>query len=194
MGAAHRLTSGRGATLLEMLVALAFVGMLTAQVAGWMRAALDAVRRLEDASNRNRGIWLAFDAIATDIRNAGYSAAGAPLVGLAEATAQSLTLVHDSNGDGDFDDTSERIRYGFDAAAGVLRRGTGLAGMQVYVDGLGETELVLAFLDRNGVRIGDAPSGLDAAGRAAVRRIDIGARTAAGDLVGSVSVRLRNSP
>jgi type II secretory pathway component PulJ len=194
MGATDHLSSERGATLLELLVALAFVGMIAAQVAGWMGAALDAARRLEDASSRNRALWLAFDAMATDIRNAGFSAAGASIVGLAEATGQSLTLVHDANGDGDFDDTGERIRYGFDAAARALRRGTGLAGMQIYVDGLGETEITLTYRDRNGNPIEYAASGLDAAARAAVRRIDIAARSADDVLVGSISVRVRNRP
>jgi len=194
MGAVRRPGGDRGATLVELLIALAFVGLIAAQVAGWMRAALDAARRLEATSSRNRGLWLAFDAMATDIRDSGYSARGAPIVGLAAATGQSLTLVHDGNGDGDFDDVNERIRYGFDAAARALRRGTGLAGMQVWVDGLGDTEVALTYVDRNGNPIGIAASGLDAAARAAVRRIDIAARSARGDVVGAISVRLRNPP
>lgn len=193
MGAVRPPRRTRGSSLVELLVALAFVALVAAQVAAWMQAALAAVHRLEAATGRSRDLWLGFDAIAADVRLAGFSASGVPLVGLAAADAAGLTLVHDANGDGDSDDGSERIRYRFDAAAGILRRGTGSAGLQVFVDRLGGIDVSFAFHDANGTPIAVPTGGLGAAARSAVRRIDLIAQPQDGGPATVMAVRVRNA-
>lgn len=193
MGAVRPPRRTRGSSLVELLVALAFVALVAAQLAAWMQAALAAVQRLETATGRSRDLWLGFDVVATDVRLAGFSASGDPLVGLAAADAAGLTLVHDANGDGDSDDGSERIRYRFDAAAGILRRGTGSAGLQVFVDRLGGIDVSFAFHDANGAPLAVPTGGLGAAARSAVRRIDLMAQPQNGGPATVMAVRVRNA-
>ena len=188
----RRIRASVGATLVELLVALTFAGIIGAQALSWMRSATRAVQLLEDTTGRNRGLWLALDAIATDVRNAGHAPSGAALTGLGEATTRSLTLLRDSNGDGDSDDAGERIRYRFDLAAGELRRATATGGLQVFVDELSDTDLQFAFRDIDGAAIASRGGGLGAADRASTARVDVVVRRQTGTEVVTISVGLRN--
>lgn len=167
------LRESRGSTLVELLVALAFVAAIAAQTSTWMRTALAAARAFDAATGRSRGLWLGLEALAVDVQNAGFSGDGASMIGLHEATATSLSLGQDVNGDGDLDDENELVRYRYVVEEDVLRRGTGTAGMQVFVDDLDGLRVEFRYRNASGARIAPDGSPLDAGQRAAVRRIDV---------------------
>lgn len=167
------LRDARGSTLVELLVALAFVAGIAAQTSTWMRTALAAARAFDATTGRSRGLWLGLEALAVDVHNAGFSAAGTPMIGLREATPTSLSLGQDVNGDADLDDENELVRYRYVLEEDVLRRGTGTAGMQVFVDDLDGLRVEFRYRSASGARIAPDGSPLDAGQRAAVRRVDV---------------------
>jgi len=183
----------RGVSLLEVIVAAAFVAVMSVQAASWVRTALQAIHSLENSAERDRSLWLALEAIAADVRNCGFSGAGAALSGIEAAQSDAIHLISDPNGDGDHDDANERIRYVFDPSAKALRRATGLSGAQVFVEGLDGLQLRLRYFDAFGTEIGTAASVLNATQRAAARRIDVTFESVNGAVVAGTSVHVRNA-
>lgn len=195
MGAVRHGSSERGGSTLELMVAAAFAATLTAQTAVWTRTALGALRERDAAATWERSAWLGLESMATDIRNAGFQAAGDPLLGLAAASPDTLLLLSDLDGDGTSDGPSERIGYVFDAAAYTLRRATGHAAPQLLVDPMPGVVLTIGYFGAAGVPLIPGAAGLSAAQRAAVGRIDLAfVDSTTGRVRARTSVLLRNRP
>lgn len=189
-----RLPRNRGASILEVLVALSFSSLVLAETAVWTRTALVSVRERDAHAARERSMWLTLELLVLDLRDAGYHANGETIVGLLAGDARSLQIVADLDGDGVMTGPGERVAYGFDPAARVVRRATGAAGAQVLGDPLPEHVLEIAYRDAGDQELTPAASGLSAGQRAAVRRVELWfRREGATEPSMRMSVQLRNT-
>jgi Tfp pilus assembly protein PilW len=171
--ARHR--AERGITLVEVLVGtalgLAVVASLASAVAsGGRLLALGSARaEAEDT------VQLALEALAFDVRRAGWDPAGAGIVGLTQADADGFGVVADLDGDGTVDATSEEVvRWRCDNAGRRLVRTIGQQAMSLAEGVVGCT---LDYVAAGGVPL--VPP-LDAARRAKVAAIGLRVRLAPG--------------
>lgn len=189
-----RRSRNRGASILEVLVALSFSSLLLAETTVWTRTALVSLRDRDAHAARERSMWLALELMVLDLRDAGYHANGEAMVGLLAGDARSLQVVADLDGDGTTTGSGERIAYGFDPAARVVRRSTGAAGAQVLSDPLPEHVLEIAYFDALNQELMPEASGLSPGQRSAVWRVELGFRhEAKAERRIHTSVQLRNA-
>jgi type II secretory pathway component PulJ len=161
-----------GFSLIELLIAVAFLALFTVTVQQFCRTVLRGVRVLEAASEAQEAARLAVQLIAADLREAGYSPDGDRGNGLRLAERNAVQLERDLNGDGDADDSTERVGYHYDGDRQALLRSQGSAPPQPLLDALAADGLRLTYAGSDGVEVG-AGAGLDAAARARVRRIGV---------------------
>jgi Tfp pilus assembly protein PilW len=153
----------RGTGLVELLVgtllALAVLSALTAAVATGARLLLACSARGEAEDTAQ----LALEALAFDVRRAGYDPAAGGVVAVREADADRLALAADLDGDGAVDDTSEEaVAY---VCAPGARRLSRLVGRQSLPLADGVLDCRFRYLDRAGTPMAIPPGGLDAAAR-----------------------------
>lgn len=165
----HRLRSARGFTLIEVLVAMALGVGVAATVAWFQRSqflAMEEQAQQIDVQTTTRAIVEMF---ARDVRRAGMNPTCTTAIRpLRQATASSLRVQADLNGNGALDAATEDLRYRvvdgrFERQAGnateVLIEGVNLSGSRFrYYDGAGNE--LIPFL-----------GSLDPAQRNAVRRV-----------------------
>lgn len=185
----------RGASTLELLVATALAATLVTQSLLWTRTTLSALHAHDAAASGQRAAWLALEAMALDLRDAGFHAAGEPALGLAAARSDELHLVSDLDGDGTNDGSGEQVGYVFDGAMRILRRSTGNAAPQALTDPMPGAMLVILYFDAHGHPQTPGAAGLSPAQRAAVRRIELAfVDESTGQPRAQTSVHLRNPP
>mgnify|MGYP007059411508 CR=1 FL=1 len=184
----------RGSSLLEALVALAFLAHLSAQAVVWVRTIVSAERAFIRAAAIDRSLWVLADSVATDVRRAGSSATTRLAARIELATPTTVQLVADVNGDGDTTDASESVTYHWDAAAAVMRRETGNGGLQVFADDLAGLTIGWGYYDERGNRLADDPGGVPASLRRSIARIHLEARDVGGRVALSTSTTLRIPP
>lgn len=162
-----------GATLVEILVSTTFVGLVAALIYTFTQSCVRSIHAQQARSDAQDTAHAALEAIARDLRQAGYSASGLLVLGISSATATRVEMRSDWNGDGDFADASETIAYAEDATRGTLTRASGGSSPQPLIDYLVTGSLRFRYYDQANVELVPSGSGLDAAERAAVRRVDV---------------------
>ena len=163
----------RGASLVELLVSMVFVSILMAISYTFARAALMTTRVQAVKTDAQEATVMALDVMARELRMAGFSAAGAALQPLRTAAPDSVEVVTDLNGDGDTDDSNERIAYSFDDSLHQLRRATGGASPQPFIRNVAPMGFQLTYFDAAGVEIPAGLAGMTNAQLNQVHRIDL---------------------
>lgn len=160
-----------GTALLDVLVGTALgLGVLAALVpAVGLGARLLAVAgargEVEDTAH------LAIEALAFDVRRAGYDPARAGIAGVVDARADGLVITADLDGDGAVDPASEEtVEYVWRPATRRLSR---IVGRQSMPLGDGVTACAFRYLDAGGAGIPVPAAGLGAGDRARVRAVAV---------------------
>ncbi len=161
-----------GASVVELLVSLLVLALLAAGIQQFSRTMLRGVAVLAAAAEAEEAARLGAQLIATDLRDAGFSPAGALGNGLHQAAVDAVAIVRDLNGDGDSDDPGEAVGYAYVSDRRALVRRQGGAPPQPLLDDVPADGLRLQYVAADGSRL-DASGGLDAAQRRRVRRVDV---------------------
>jgi len=147
-----RLTGRSGFTLLELLVALLLTGFFAIAMHQFCLSLLRGVRLLEVTSRLQEGARITLALMARDLREAGY---GLPRDsgGVRSATWDGIRIARDLNGDGDTDDSNERLGYWFDGDGQRLLRQLGNAPAQPMLEELAPAGLAFVYYDAAGNRM-----------------------------------------
>jgi len=158
-------------TLIELVVgmgiALLALGACVGALAASARlvAAVGARAEVEDTAQ------LAAEAFRFDARRAGFDPAATGLEGIAEARPDQVTLQADLDGDGAVDTGSEEVtRWQCATAPPRLSRIIGAQSLPVAAP---VSRCAVRYFDASGGELLSPPGGLDAAGRARVRRVTL---------------------
>lgn len=162
----------RGFSLVELLVAICFLGLFTITVQQFARTMLRGVRVLEVASEAQEAARLGVQLVVADLREAGYSPTAALGNGVRRAAPEAVELVRDLNGDGDTDDSNERVGYQYAADRRALLRSQGAAAPQPLLNDVPAEGVLFTYLGGDGTPLSGA-SELDDAQRARVRRVGV---------------------
>jgi hypothetical protein len=161
-----------GFSLVELLVCTLFLALFALAMQQFCRTVLRGVRVLEAASEAQEAARLATQLIVADLREAGYGPAGGLGNGLRRASPDAVEIVRDLSGDGDVDDTNERIGYQYDAVRSALLRSQGGAPPQPLLSDLSADGVRFSFRADDGTALGGGEP-LDDAMRTRVRRVDV---------------------
>lgn len=148
--------STRGTTLLEVLVSLALGTLVAMTTFGVARATLGAARQHDSASSRQQSASAALDLMVRDIQLAGYGI-DAPPIRVAEAAL--IELQSDWNGDGDNDDSNERVRYAFNPSRQTLTRASGAGTPQPLLRDVQPGGLRLTYFAGGGIPLSTPGTG-----------------------------------
>lgn len=162
-----------GTSLVELLVSTVFVSVLTAISYSFARGALMSARLQEVKSEAQQVTVMALDMLARDLRMAGFSAAGKPLVGLRAATQDRVEVACDLNGDGDTADSNEVIAYGYSEDKHQVTRATGGGSPQPLVRNVPSGGLRFSYFDAGGVQLAAEGGGATAEECRRIHRIDV---------------------
>lgn len=165
----------RGTTLIDLLVGLAFGGLLAVMLHQFSQAMVHGVGVLAAVSEAEEAVRVALHVITRDLRDAGLSSDGRLGNGIRNARADSVDAVADRNGDGDTDDANERIGYQTDIASHTLRRSMGLAPPQPFLPNLAPGGVSFRYFDEAGSALAIDPTDRDACAR--IRRIEVTLQT-----------------
>jgi len=162
-----------GSTLVELLVSTVFVSIIMAISYTFARAALVTARVQAVKSDAQEATVMALDIMAHELRMAGFSAAGTSLAPIRAAAPDRVDVVSDLNGDGDTDDSNERISYSYDDEAHEVRRATGGGSPQPFVRNVAPTGFRLLYFDAAGIEIPTDATGMPPTQLKRVHRIDV---------------------
>ncbi len=163
----------RGASLVELMVGIAFLGWFAVAMGQFSRAILRGTRVLEVASEAQEAARMGVQLIERDVRDAGYRPDGEPLSGVRRAEVGAIEIARDLDGDGDTDDANEVVGYRLDADRRMLLRNLGDAPPQPMLADLAPDGLRFTYFDAAGAILAPGPAGLDDAARVRVRRVDV---------------------
>lgn len=166
----------RGTTLVELLTSTLFVSLLAAMSYSFARAAWMSARVQEMKSDAQEATVMTLDIMAHDLRTAGFSAKGVPVVAVRQASRSGVAIAADLNGDGDIDDASERVAYTYDQSKHALMRATGAGSPQPFVRDVAPDGVQFGFFDRQGSEIVPAADGVPAEALGRIHRIDVSLR------------------
>lgn len=161
--------SVRGVTLIELVVGMGIALLALGACVGALAASARLVATLGARAEVEDTAQLAAEAFRFDVRRAGFDPAASGVEGLAEAFPDRLTLQADLDADGTLDAGSEEVtRWVCATAPPRLSRIIGAQSLPVAapVSGCG-----LRYFDASGGELLPGAGGLDAPGRARVRRI-----------------------
>jgi len=162
----------RGAVFIDILTSMAFVLLLLGVAHSWSRTVLYTQKTLEVVAAANQEAVLAGEAIARDVRNAGFHA-DTDVEPIPAAGPDFLELAADLNGDGDVLDASEIVRYAYRADRQQVTRASGRGSPQPFTDDVPLGGLRFSFFDGDASEIVAGASGIDATDLPRIRRIDI---------------------
>jgi prepilin-type N-terminal cleavage/methylation domain-containing protein len=141
----QRRSDSRGFAFVELLVALALVGIVLLTLTGLLqhgeRAYLDGTARLEAQQSAR----VALERLGRELRGAGIDPRGTGFPPLVNPTSTGFTIQNDLNGDGVIAGNRETIAYSLTGR--TLRRNAG-GGAQPVVDGV--EALAFTYLDAAG--------------------------------------------
>lgn len=158
-------------TLPEILVATLLASGLAAMAHGFTLSALEVVRAQDLRREAAQNLLLAADAMAREIRAAGFHASGDPLPAILTATAERIDVQADLDGDGSTTGANERLSFSHDASRRSLMRASGSGSPQPFLRGLAVEGFRLRFFGRDGEELLPPAGGLGEADRARVRRL-----------------------
>lgn len=158
----------KGFTLVELLVAMAVLGVMMTGVLGLLMVGHQSYLVSANLVETQQSARVALDRMIREIRQAGYNPAGATLNAFTEAAATSLTVQMDMSGNGAIEPEGadglpdsgdeEVIRYSLSGTS--LQRKAGGAAAQPVIEGV--QSLTLTYLDANGATIADPAANLGA--------------------------------
>jgi hypothetical protein len=163
----------RGASLVELLVAMVFLGWFAVAMSQFARGILRGTRVLEVASEAQEAARIGVQLIGRDVREAGYRPDGEPLSGVRRAAVDEIEIARDLDGDGTADDANEVVGYRLDADRRILLRSLGDAPPQPMLADVAPDGLRFTYFDASGVVLAPGLGGLDVDERARVRRVDV---------------------
>lgn len=134
-----------GFTLVELLVALAAVGLVLAATVGLLQQGQQGYLLGAAGLEAQQSARVALQRMAREIRNAGFDPAGAGFPPIVNPTVTSVTLQNDLNGNSMIDARGETITYLLRGT--TLRRNAG-GGAQPIIEGV--QALALTYLDADG--------------------------------------------
>ena len=159
-----------GASLVEMLVAVAITGVFSGGAHFFLASVLESGRVLEAAGEAEESARVGIHLIERDLRGAGYGSPDALRPGLQLATRTQLRIASDLNGDGDTADSNEVVGYGIDSSRHLLTRSQGSAAAQPMIEGLAADGLIFNYFDAAGAPLTTLDT---SAARALIRRVDV---------------------
>ena len=171
----------RGASLVELLVGLALLGLVMAGALTLLAGGLEAWQWGMARVDAQQAARAGLERMAGELRLAGYDPRGAGLAAIVVAEPDRVVLQHDLNASGVIDPTRERVSYL--VRGGVLRRDAG-GGAQPLAEGV--RALSLLYRDEAGTATTDP-----AAVRSVRIRLEVGAR--APTLTLETEIGLRNA-
>jgi hypothetical protein len=130
------MTDGRGeggATLVELLVAAAAIGLLMAGLLGLLQLGIRGYTWGAARVEAQQSARVALERAAKELRDAGYDPTGAGIAAVLVAEPQRVVFQRDLNGNGAVDPTSERVTILLRPGEQVLRREAG-GGAQPLVE------------------------------------------------------------
>lgn len=145
------MTDERGFTLVEMIVAMAVLGLMGFATVNLFKAQHQATQRQNAGVEATQNARAGLDMLVRELRNAGYDPRETSGATITTLKAEDIAWTADLNEDGDVDDFGatgdESVRYYFDSAAGTLvREADGVA--TPVVDGV--NDFSLRYLDYQG--------------------------------------------
>jgi hypothetical protein len=164
------LAGHRGSSFVELLTSTLLVCILSAMSYGFARAALRSARVQEAKSETQEVAALALDVLSHELRMAGFSAAGQPLVGVRAAGPERVQVVADLNGDGDTADSNEVVTYTYDGDKRQLMRATSDGSPQPFARHVPAGGVRFSFYDATGAEI--PAESMTLADRQRIHRID----------------------
>ncbi len=170
------MTAGRGmhgASLVELLISVMFLGLFAIMLHQFCRTMLHGVRVLEVASEAQEAARIGIQLIVRDLRGAGFSPGGSLPNGVSQAGPDAIEIVRDLNGDGDTNDSNEMVAYSLNEEKHALMRRMGQASPQPMLNDVATDGLQFAYRSGDGAVISAGSSALDAGERARIRRIDV---------------------
>lgn len=173
MNRPRALDSQMGMTLAEVLVATAAFALFAATAQRFMVTTLRGVRVLEVTSEAHEAARVGVQLMVRDLREAGFNPAGTSWSGITLAQRDAIRIARDLDGDGETDDSNERVSYSLHADPPTLMRGQGKAPAQPMLADLAAEGLEFIYFDDEGLAIPLPPAGLSASQRAQIHRVDV---------------------
>lgn len=165
-----------GSSFVELLISMLLVAILSGMSYSFARAALYSARVQDAKSETQEANVLALDVLTRELRMAGFSTSGQPLIGVRVARADRIEVVADLNGDGDLGDPNETVSYTYDEEKHQLMRATSGGFPQPFARHVSSGGVQFSFYDAMGASIAIPPEGMSADARRRIRRIDAALR------------------
>ncbi|MCX8071321.1 MAG: hypothetical protein N3C12_02550 [Candidatus Binatia bacterium] len=140
-------------SIIEVLLALLLIHVVCTSAISFTRSVLGLLRLQEVKREAMQTNFLALDMLAREWRIAGYSAAGEPIDGVANAAVQSVELRADLDGDGTTAGLHERIAYRWDSGRSAVTRATQNASPQPWLSNVPSDGFVLTYFDPTGTPV-----------------------------------------
>ena len=169
--------------MFEVLVATAIGTLAAAAFTALLVASLAARRQAADGAEAVASVAAAVDQIVRDVRLAGYDPQAHGIIGLPAATATTLVVAADLDGDGSVDTASEE-QIGYRLLGDTLQRTVGKQNLPLLSE-VAPGGLLLQYLDASGSTIDPTTPGALSAIRAVT--VDLTVRATAAH----AAVRLR---
>ncbi|HVN85641.1 MAG TPA: hypothetical protein VMW17_12435 [Candidatus Binatia bacterium] len=160
----------RGFSFAEVLVTMVFALWLALMLQQFQRTISFSVQAQEQRGQAQELARIGIDLMARELRLAGYSGAGTPLLPLRIAGPTTIEVQADLNGNGAVTDSNEVVNYSYDAAKQALMRSTSGGSPQPMVDHVPAGAFQLEYHDGAGTVLAGT---LTAAARAQVREVVI---------------------
>ena len=173
-----------GHSLVELLVAMAVMGLLMAATLSLLQSALTAWGWGAGRIEAQQAVRAALERMARELREAGYDPMGAGVEAVVVAEPARVVFQRDLNGNGLIDPTRERVTYLLRPGDTTLRRDAG-AGAQPLAESV--RRFALTYFDSAGSPTADPA-------RVASVRMEIESGRAGPVAVMATQVTLRNGP
>jgi prepilin-type N-terminal cleavage/methylation domain-containing protein len=159
-----------GYSLVELLVSITLLALFAGALHQLARGLLRGVRVLEVASEAQQSARIGAQLIVRELRGAGFATPAPLRPALLAAAPDRVSVASDLNGDGDTDDSNERLEYRFDATRRALLRSVGGGSPQPML--MDVDSLAFTYLDAGGHPITGGGS-VGAGDLARIRRVDL---------------------
>lgn len=182
-----------GFSLVEMLVSVLLLVLFAGALHQLVRGILHGVRVLEIASEAQQSARIGAQLVVRELRAAGFAPAAPLRPALRVAGIDRVSMASDRNGDGDTDDSNERVEYRFDADRRALMRVLGSASPQPML--MDVEGFALAYLDEDGAPVPLTEGSVDSGDLTRIRRVDVELIVAVGlaDSSGAAVARTRQT-
>jgi prepilin-type N-terminal cleavage/methylation domain-containing protein len=173
-----------GYTVVEVLVAMAVMGLLMSATLSLLQSGLAAWGWGAGRVEAQQGIRAALERMARELRDAGYDPTGAGIEAVLVAEPTRIVFQRDLNGNGLIDPTRERVTYLLRPKETTLRRDAG-GGAQPLAENI--RGFTLSYLDSAGAPTADPA-------RVASVRMELEAGRGGAEATMATLVTLRNGP